>query len=505
MKASTKLRWIFLFAATQILFVNLVSGTQQQTTVPSPDKPAAQASPQNLGTVPSPTPNKPSAKVALDFAQVPEVLFEAAAFREPINPAEAKSRITDAVNKANRLNQKTRDGFVEDLCKHRQDLQGLPFVMGDDCRMAEDRLGPFTAAAESAHEAVALLTQSNGKHLPNAATVLPAAFQRGYCKAATKEEPIPDSSNFAAQMVLPNYLILGLHFRQAGEIKKSGPEYAKKPIACAQAAALMQVLAPEPPELRMGLISYLARMQLAEATRALANLAIFSEEREVREAACRALESRNKDDYIDVLARGLNYPWPAVAQRASEAIAQLDRSELIPQLISVLEQPDPRAPQTKEVDGKKVFQMRELVRINHHRSCLLCHPPGNTAAVSKEVIKGTIPVPGEPLPSFRSYLDPPSHPDHVVRVDVTYLRQDFSQNLPVANAAPWPAKQRFDFLVRTRNLTEPEAQAYRELFQPREPGALSPYQRAAQSALQELTGRDAEPTAAAWRKLLGVQ
>ena len=51
-------------------------------------------------------------------------------------------------------------------------------------------------------------------------------------------------------------------------------------------------------------------------------------------------------------------------------------------------------------------------------------------------------------------------------MDVTYLRQDFSAMLPVAEAHPWPEMQRFDFPVRERNVTEDEAAAYREKLTP---------------------------------------
>ena len=98
----------------------------------------------------------------------------------------------------------------------------------------------------------------------------------------------------------------------------------------------------------------------------------------------------------------------------------------------------------------------------------------------------------------------PSTPDILVRFDVTYLRQDFSMKLPVADADPWPEMQRYDFLVRTREVTDKEALAYQELLQPSRPEVVSPYRRAALSALRELTGLDAEPTAAAWRKLTGL-
>jgi hypothetical protein len=71
---------------------------------------------------------------------------------------------------------------------------------------------------------------------------------------------------------------------------------------------------------------------------------------------------------------------------------------------------------------------------------------------------------------------------------------------PVADANPWPEMQRFDFLVRSRVLTEQEAAA----FSSPKAGTLSPYQRVTLAALRELTGRDTAPTPDAWRKLLDM-
>ena len=48
----------------------------------------------------------------------------------------------------------------------------------------------------------------------------------------------------------------------------------------------------------------------------------------------------------------------------------------------------------------------------------------------------------------------------VVRADITYLRPDFSANLTVAQADPWPAAQRFDFVVRNTVLTPQEVADY---------------------------------------------
>jgi hypothetical protein len=272
-------------------------------------------------------------------------------------------------------------------------------------------------------------------------------------------------------------------------------------VTVARVRALMQVLGPETAGLRLGLVKYLSGVAHVEATRALARLAIFSPEAGIRGAALEALKVRRERDYTDVLVGGLRYPWPAVSRRAANAIVKLERPDLIPQLVSLLDEPDPRAPRVEGAGGKKVAVVSELVRINHHKNCMLCHAPGTTGKVSPETISAQVPLPTEPLPSpDEGYRN--QQPDLLVRVDVTYLRQDFSVLQPVEDANPWPEMQRFDFLVRKRVLTDEEAKAFRAKLDKREPGELSPYHRAALAALRELTGKDTAPTAEAWRKLL---
>jgi hypothetical protein len=215
------------------------------------------------------------------------------------------------------------------------------------------------------------------------------------------------------------------------------------------------------------------------------------------------------------LIQGFRYPWPGAASRASEALVALGRADLAPRLIDVLEEPDPRAPTVSEAEGQRVPMVRELVRINHQRNCQLCHAPMSLRLVSANpsIVTGAVPIPGQPLRAlvggyysgFQPDPQPDPQPEILVRADMTYLRQDFSLLQHVPNAEPWPAMQRFDFLVRTRTLTEEEAQRYRDKLQPREPSVLSPYHQAALAALRQLTGKDTEPTADAWRKLLREQ
>src|SRR5262249_11234938 len=159
----------------------------------------------------------------------------------------------------------------------------------------------------------------------------------------------------------------------------------------------------------------------------------FSQEDEVRLAAVEALKVRRERDYTDILLRGLRYPWPAVSRRAADAIARLERHDLVAQLVDLLDDPDPRAPHLKEAAEKGVLVVDELVRVNHHRNCTLCHAPGNNGDVSAETLTAPVPLPGEQLtPPSQGYRG--STPDLIVRIDVTYLRQDFSVMQGVADA-----------------------------------------------------------------------
>jgi hypothetical protein len=419
-----------------------------------------------------------------DLTRVPEVSFQQAPAKD-LPPNEALKRNAHTVAKINHANANKPDAFMEALLAERSDLTGLPFAMGDACRMKADRSRAFNRALATVRNAlqteVRMITRtmqsSNGQQIvvQQAVPGAPEKFWERFeaaCQQADKASPA------------------------VGAVECEN-------VTLARIAALMQVLAPEAPALRKGLVKYLAGVSHPEATKALAKLAIFSAEEEVRTAAVEALKVRRERDYTDILIGGLRYPYAPVARRASDALVRLERTDLVEKLVDMLEESDPRQPVTRTVRQKSVPVVRELVRINHHRNCLLCHSPGNTPGISPDVVTAPIPTPGEPMnPPSSGYGS--STPDVVVRIDVTYLRQDFSVMQPVADAHPWPEMQRFDFLVRTRVLTEKEAADYRDKLTPRERGRLSPYHRALLHTLRELTGRDAAPTPQAWRDLLGL-
>jgi hypothetical protein len=376
-----------------------------------------------------------------DLARVPELSLEAVP-AERLTPARWQERKAAAVAEALRLNGQEEDGFLKALLRSRPDLADLPFLMGDACRTKGERAKVFKAVAEEVHR--------RGE-----ASRLVAAVERG---ASDEQRQLYRQAHVAvASQVLPG--VRGVR--------------------------------------QTRLIGALAGTFHSETTQALARVAIFARDSSARDLAIEALAGRNEADCTDVLVAGLSYPWPAVAENAARAIVRLERKDLIPQLQAVvLDRPDPRAPRSEVIGGRTVTVASELVRINHHHNCLLCHAPAEPGKTPVETLVAEMPLPTQPL--FRSgggYGRPsrdrqPSPgrvsptPNLLVRIDVTYLRQDFSALLPVKDASAWAGLQRFDFFVRKRELTPEEAADLRQRLAEKE----SPYRRVASQALQELSG-----------------
>src|SRR5205823_1157758 len=154
---------------------------------------------------------------------------------------------------------------------------------------------------------------------------------------------------------------------------------------------------------------------------ALALRALFDLSPEVREGAIKSLEKRVPNYYVPLLVQGLRYPWPPVADNAAHALRKLKPEGAVPKLVDLLDLPDPSAPSKRL--GKPV--VRELVRLDHMRNCLLCHAPALTKDVGsgpEGSPNGPVSVPGVPLPP--GYYKAPG--TVFARADITFLRQDFS-------------------------------------------------------------------------------
>jgi hypothetical protein len=410
-----------------------------------------------------------------NLASVPEVQFDAPIPADHV-PAKTLERIAHQMAKINFLNSRKPDGAMEALLANRPDLSGLPVAMGDKCRTPAEQNRHFKAAVE--HVRAALQN-------PNNPAQSPQQFWDRFkviCDRFDRKAPVDVEAHVELRMA-------------------------------ARVAALMQMLAPEPAPLRVGLAKYLAMVPRVEATRALAQLAVFAPEETVRQAALEGLVLRRERDYTDVLVRGLRYPLPAVARNAAAAIARLQRTDLAPQLLALLLEPDARAPVVKTVGGREVPMVREVVRINHVRNCVLCHAPADSGkAPLTDVLQAQVPVPGQQqTPSFGGYQNSFVTPDILVRVDVNYLRQDFSVMQPAADvrqtpgqAKPKTSTTRFDFVVRTRPLSAKDAAAWRLALAKAAGGPLTPYQRAALAALQQLAGQATQHTLRAWQRWLNL-
>src|SRR5262249_6905138 len=150
------------------------------------------------------------------------------------------------------------------------------------------------------------------------------------------------------------------------------------------------------------------------------------------------LKARREKDYTDIMLKGLRYPWPAVAKRSADAIASMQRTDLIPELLTILDEPDPRLPQQKKQGWTGVTVGREVVKVNHHRNCAMCHTPMGSGVVPASALTAEVPIPGQAFGERSGGYGRSSTPELMIRVDVTYLRQDFSVLLAVGDAHPWP-------------------------------------------------------------------
>jgi hypothetical protein len=250
-----------------------------------------------------------------------------------------------------------------------------------------------------------------------------------------------------------------------------------------------QMLQVEDGVVREHLVKRLADTKGKSATAALARRAVFDLSFEVREAAVKALKDRPGKEYRPVLLEALRYPWAAVADHAAEALVALDDRAAVVELVGLLDEPDPRVP-TQDKDKK--WLVPELVRVNHLGNCLLCHAP---STAKDDPVRGVVPERGKPLPQV--YYE--SKKGDFVRADVTYLKQDFSVLQSVAEPDKWPAIQRFDYLIRKRDVSADEAA---RLIKESEKAATYAQREAVLWALRALTNQDAGDKTVDWRMLL---
>jgi hypothetical protein len=369
------------------------------------------------------------------LSKVPEVsLEETPKYGKTLKDAD--KNISKLAKDIAEQNKKAADGFIHELRAKRADLAGLPFRLSPGCQ----------------------LDKSNAKYLQVSSRTFRAILDRSR---------------------RDSYNAIDTSFRFWNTLQSQSQSLTRQELP-----ALVQILQPEEIDFHHGLIRTLGATDGEYSSSQLARLALFDPDLEIRQSAIEVLRNRPKAQYAQVLLDGLRYPWALVVQHAADAIVVLKCDNLVPQMIGLSSSPDPAAPYTKDVNGQKSTVVREVVKINHHRNCLLCHAPSQSP---EELVRAPVPNPHRelPPPSMAYQLRPGNAENTLVRADVTYLRQDFSANLAVDGAEPWPKMQRFDFLVRERPATSND----QTTIGPTE------YHQTILGALRALTGQDDDSSA----------
>jgi hypothetical protein len=402
-------------------------------------------------------------------------------------------------------NPKFTHPVLEPLLK-RTDLHGLPLAMGADCQLGKESAQNLQVLSRKLRAHLSLAMPADGVEIRLDAGVLRQRLLEGRNEVAAR--PGPNRKPAAPPPA------------EAEALRDDWTQEDALPT-------LVQMLQAEDRPVRLVLVELLANIKGRAGSAALVQRALFDLSADVREAAVRALRDRPRDEYRQPLLDGLCYPWPPAADHAAEALVGLDDREAVPRIAALLREPDPvgpvarrhrpldpaavwTAPKAKDLAELSVvalddrqggarrtslldepnmvvravkagpaaaYTVREVVRVNHLRNCLLCHAPATSLS---DPVRGLVPTPGQPLPPPFSIPYYEGQNGLFVRADVTYLRQDFSVPQPVARAGNWPTFQRYDYLVRTRYPTADELR--------REEPATYPQREAARWALAELGG-----------------
>lgn len=383
----------------------------------------------------------------------------------------AKSLFTRA-QQANAARSKIdHDEAMRDLLAKRVDLQGLPLLLGNACRTDKADAKQMTTYSRELRRATRIDQMRRRS----------AEAER----ASSRQMSQPEGSfYYKSPRQVPVHLV---EYTLEYQLKKS-TTWAKPGAV----PALVQILQAEDEGRRLVLIALLAQIESKAATAGLVQRAVFDTSADMRDEAVAALKRRPADEVRPLLLQALCHPWAPAADHAADALIALRDREALPALVNLLDQPDPCRPLRNE-RGK--WTVPELVRFNHLRNCQLCHAPSFDR---DDPIRGLIPTPGQPIPEV--YYD--FEKGNFVRADFVYLRQEFSVSLPVKDHGVWPSMQRFDYLVRQRELSDEEAEVMLNLRRREGDRAGYPQRYAVLAALRGLTERDGGTSADEWRKRL---
>ena len=366
-------------------------------------------------------------------------------------------------------NQEPVDEPLKKILPRRSDLHGMPFVMGDECRLDDEDTQALSTISSELGTAISRFNFFGS--LPSFAVSTNGSGRTTVTGSG--------QNNFRHQLI--SRTIRSVNDKVTNEEKS--------------VSGLVQMLQADQPVIRYELLKNLDRIKTNQAIEAMANRAIYDLSPEVRAAAIQFLEEYSKETSRKVFIKAFSYPWAPVAQHSAEALVRLKDTDAVSELVELLDKPDPSLPFK---NPKGATAVREVVAINHMKNCLLCHAPSTDASDS---LRGLMPTPGQPLP--RQYYK--SQSGGFVRADVTYLTQDFSVTQPVPNAKHWPKMQRFDYVVRQRTLSPAESNQWEKTKRAKLARHQNMHRKAILFALRELTGKFPENNDIdTWRRIVAV-
>ena len=319
-------------------------------------------------------------------------------------PQEANRRLGELAKAIAEENKSNPEAYLRRLSKERSDLQGLPFLMGKDCTLPA---GQSKNLARARARSAPYWPKPRGK-----CSLKKVAPGRRQCIRPTRKRritcplpaaPAPGGPDGATSGPWSASARQGIH-HQGPKCPRleANPHCGKSGLPLADGEAIAKAQGRRSRK-RWSIGPCSIR------TRRLASVMEALHERPGRVPRA--------------LMKALRYPWPPVVRHAAQAITHLNLKELAPDLAALLDQPDPNLPFAVAAEnGKQKYLVRELVRINHHRNCMLCHAPVGVASREDTRLLGDTPV--GPVPSAQESLPPStSSVYYAFRSGVTVVRR----------------------------------------------------------------------------------
>jgi hypothetical protein len=194
-----------------------------------------------------------------DLKSVPEIEFQARA--KITNDGKLTEQTAHQLAKINHLNAKKTDEFMRALIASRSDLAGMPFIMGDDCRTAGERSRLFAQAVNTVRLALGGGGGPGGFGFSGGQMAVPPGMGRGGSGFSGPGMPGPGGGGPPPQPgqgpMGPFWTSYPALCEQEDTAQKRPDKELREHMTVVRIAALMQMLAPESAELRLGLVKYL--------------------------------------------------------------------------------------------------------------------------------------------------------------------------------------------------------------------------------------------------------